>query len=370
MVSIRGVEFITQENIMSWPTSYFMKTYGAVWLAKTGFALNRLVFVEALKQTIFVAGILYFVYRIFSNTRPELKEGIVRLGLLLVLIGYYSVFVNPENILGILEAAFFPPAMVLYIAIAALAVVLRLLRRGLKQELAGLALAFGFASLLASRTLLNTLPYDYGIYYNGPVVFGYLILAGRIVEFNRDKISDRGRGKAFTFLCFACLWTVTVRAALMSLYSPSLVPLRTEYGTPRVTESVAKNYEAGIAFLKQEYSEGETVLILPEDTTMYFLSGTRAPTRVYAFNPGVLAPGRMTEELFREIESNHVKYLLWSNRTFAEYGVPVFGQDFNKELASALKERYEDVGPLVPSGRADGGLAFTVWRRKQEGTVR
>jgi hypothetical protein len=149
-----------------------------------------------------------------------------------------------------------------------------------------------------------------------------------------------------------------------------LVPLRTEYGTPRVTESVAKNYEAGIAFLKQKYSEGETVLILPEDTTMYFLSGTRAPTRVYAFNPGVLAPGRMTEELFREIESNHVKYLLWSNRTFAEYGAPVFGQDFNKGLASALKERYEEVGPLVPSGGADGGLAFTVWRRKQEGTVK
>ncbi len=28
MVSLRGAEFLTQENIMSWPNSFFMRTYG------------------------------------------------------------------------------------------------------------------------------------------------------------------------------------------------------------------------------------------------------------------------------------------------------------------------------------------------------
>src|SRR5262249_28638374 len=33
MISLRGVEFITQENLMmSWPMSYFMRTYGTRWL--------------------------------------------------------------------------------------------------------------------------------------------------------------------------------------------------------------------------------------------------------------------------------------------------------------------------------------------------
>ena len=33
MISIGGVAFITQENLMSWPTSYFMQKYGRYWLA-------------------------------------------------------------------------------------------------------------------------------------------------------------------------------------------------------------------------------------------------------------------------------------------------------------------------------------------------
>ena len=40
MVSIAGVEFITQENIVSWPTSFFMKTYGKLWLQHNGFSLT------------------------------------------------------------------------------------------------------------------------------------------------------------------------------------------------------------------------------------------------------------------------------------------------------------------------------------------
>src|SRR6267378_951413 len=36
MVSIRGVDFILQENFETWPTSYFMKVYGKFWLASTG----------------------------------------------------------------------------------------------------------------------------------------------------------------------------------------------------------------------------------------------------------------------------------------------------------------------------------------------
>jgi hypothetical protein len=370
MVSIRGIEFITQENIMSWPTSYFMKTYGAVWLAKTGFALNRQAWVEVGKQTIFLAGIFYFVYRIFSNTKQDLREGIIRLSLLVGLIEFYRVFVNPGNPYEILEAAFFPRAMVLYVVIGAVASLWRLLRGGWNQELAGLAMAFGFASVLAWRTLLRTTPDEYSIYYNGPVVLCYLIATNRIVAGVGAKGHSSGRQKAVAFLCLACLFTVAARAALMSVYGPKLVALQTERGALRVPEAVARNYEAGVAFLKQKYSEGETVLIVPEDTTMYFLSGTHAPTRVYIFTPGVVSPGRMTKEIVQEIDEKRIRYLLWSNRTFAEYGVPFFGQDFNKELASALKERYEEVGPLVPSAGADGGLAFTFWRRRQEGTVR
>jgi len=143
------------------------------------------------------------------------------------------------------------------------------------------------------------------------------------------------------------------------------VPLETKYGTLLVSQRVAENYRAALRFMQEKKERGEAVLILPEDTSLYFLSDTHAPTRVYAFNPGMVAPGKMTEELFREIEEKNVKYLLWSNRTYVEYGVPIFGRDFNQELAQYLRARFERKDLLVLGDQKHLGLAFVVWERKQ-----
>jgi hypothetical protein len=40
----------------------------------------------------------------------------------------------------------------------------------------------------------------------------------------------------------------------------------------------------------------------------------------------------MTADFIREIERKKVRYLIWSNRTFEEYGVPKFGVDFDRAL--------------------------------------
>src|SRR5207253_10141364 len=40
MISIKDVKFITDENIVSWPGTFYMRTYGKRSLETTGFALN------------------------------------------------------------------------------------------------------------------------------------------------------------------------------------------------------------------------------------------------------------------------------------------------------------------------------------------
>src|SRR5262249_17270201 len=80
--------------------------------------------------------------------------------------------------------------------------------------------------------------------------------------------------------------------------------------------------------------------------------------------PGFLAPGNMTEELFRQIEAKNVRYLVWSNRIFPQYGVPVFGRDFNQELARYLMARFKPIGLMVPPDETGRGLAFMVWERE------
>jgi hypothetical protein len=113
--------------------------------------------------------------------------------------------------------------------------------------------------------------------------------------------------------------------------------------------------------MKAKAAAGESVLSVPEDTSLYFLSGTICPTRVYQFSPGVLVPGKMTEETISEIERKKVRYLLWSNRAFPEYGVPVFGVDFDTTFAAYLKLHYRLVEPLIDNN--EEGWNATIWER-------
>ena len=80
--------------------------------------------------------------------------------------------------------------------------------------------------------------------------------------------------------------------------------------------------------MKEKNAKGQAVLSVPEDASLYFLSGTHCPTRILQFTPGSLLPGKMTEETIREIDEKRVRYLVWSNRLFPEYGVLRFGTDF------------------------------------------
>jgi len=118
--------------------------------------------------------------------------------------------------------------------------------------------------------------------------------------------------------------------------------------------------------MKEKAALGESVLSVPEDTSLYFLSGARCPTRVIAFTPGILSPGKMTDETIQQIERNRVRYLIWSNRLFPEYGVLRFGTDFDQTMGSYLISHYRRVRPLSPNPVVLGEWNAYVWERKEE----
>ncbi len=99
---------------------------------------------------------------------------------------------------------------------------------------------------------------------------------------------------------------------------------------------------------------------------MYFFSGTHCPTRVFAFTPGMIAPGKMTKELIHEVETKNVRYLIWSNRTFWEYGVPRFGVDFDRTFGDYLISHYRRVGPVSPVPVKLGEWTAAIWERIPE----
>jgi hypothetical protein len=78
--------------------------------------------------------------------------------------------------------------------------------------------------------------------------------------------------------------------------------------------SEAEVFPKVISFVRWASSQGKDVLMLPEETSLYFLSGVAAPSRFYALTPGVLYSTDQEERYIAELESKTVDYVLISNR--------------------------------------------------------
>jgi hypothetical protein len=214
--------------------------------------------------------------------------------------------------------------------------------------------------------LLNNLPTAYPIYYNGPVLLSLFLLVRPLLSKPEDT---RGSSlKAEMAFCFLIVIAVFVHVSAVSSYSKDYVPLVTERGTIRTSPHLARHYRAAIAFIKEKQALGESVLSVPEDTSLYFLSGTYCPVRVYQFTPGVVVPGKMTEELINGLERKPPRYLLWSNRTYFEYGVPRFGVDFDRTLGKYFTSHYRQVRFLLPDDVEFYDWNASIWERRSEGT--
>jgi hypothetical protein len=349
MVSLRGAGFLTQENLMSWPGSYFMKTYGATWLAGSGFSLS----LTSLKAVI-AAVVSVMVWYGYRRLAAPLWIGLLVLGLLgcaALAGGLISEIAD-----GIVGLVFFPPAAVFLVGVAAVV----LIRRFREQSFSGLPLKilmlFVFACILSWRTAFANGPEGYSIYYNGPIVLATLIVTAAIAA------GGRKLARAELLPCAAILLATVVR--LGPHYSVGLnyfVPLDTARGRVYRNPTSSPAYETAIDFMKEKADAGEWTLSVPEDTSLYFLSGARCPTRVFAFTPGLLAPGRMTEEVIQQIETKKVRYLIWSNREFPEYGARRFGLDFDQALGQYLISHYRPVRSLGPD--SGPGWKARIWER-------
>jgi hypothetical protein len=367
MISIAGIQFITQENSQSWPGSYFMRTYGHLWLEHTGFTLEPQAIVQAFLRISPLVGLWVVLdSRLWKYVRFHTQWLRAALGLF-VAVHLAATVIEPsdDRTERMLSTIFFPRDMVFLIAIAA-AASWWLWKRGL-DSMDGPRLAIPvlltFSSLLAFRMLMLMTPSGYPIYYNGPAVFSFLYIACFLAT--RSRLSRGAVLFGRLAICMGCLTVAFLSARRLEAVSASYVPFHTSHGTIHVKPALAANYQAAIDFIRAKAAKGEVVLSLPEDTSLYFLSDTTSPTRIFVLTPGGVPPGRMTARTIREIEDNRVRYLLWSNRTFTEYGAPIFGWDFNRDLGDYLRSRFEKIGPLSPIDSI-WNWTVNVWQLKPQ----
>jgi len=360
MVHLEGVTFLTQENFQSWPGSYFMRTYGKTWLALTGFDLSGKALAAA-SQRMFVffacvQGLLLVLT--VSGQRPVRRIIFLRAALFLLAIVY---LVWNMNWYLQLRSVFFPQDMIVYVGVAALAAWVYFWRHRESGNAGAIALLLTLSVLIALRILFKMLPNDYAIFYNGPAALAFLLLMRALMP--RSGRSSRFVLDAEAVLCLACLAVPVARSrdAIRELPRPAW--LNTRRGGIRLSPHGVEQYQAAIQFMKEKAALGESVLSVPEDTSLYFFSETHCPVRVIAFTPGMIVPGKMTDETIQQIERNNVRYLIWSNRLFPEYGVMRFGTDFDQTLGAYLFTHYRRVGPLSPAPVRFGEWNAYIWER-------
>jgi hypothetical protein len=363
MVSLQGLAFLTQENFQSWPGSYFMRTYGKTWLALTGLDLSGAALAAAAQRIFIFLAFVQGLHLILtaSHQRPARRMMVLRAALFL-LASLYLVW-NMNWYLQ-LRSVFFPQDMVVYVGIAALAAWVYFWRHRESGNAAAVALLLTLSVLTAFRILFKMLPADYPIFYNGPAVLSFLVLM-------RALIPASGRTRRFvliaeTGVCLACLTVPVARSRDAAHELPRPAWLNTERGSVRLSPHGVEQYQAAIQFMKEKAALRESVLSVPEDTSLYYFSGMPCPVRVIAFTPGMLAPGKMADDTIQQIERNHVRYLIWSNRLFPEYGVLRFGIDFDQPLGAYLFAHYRKVGPLSPAPVRLGEWTAFIWERIPE----
>jgi hypothetical protein len=361
MISIAGTSFITQENIMSWPTSYFMKVYGKVWLDQTGFSLAPRAFGLAFLRSIYFFGFFFTALSFAAQKKSSYVSILGRILFLAFLVAAAAYLGWP--LANMLRGIFFPRDMVLHVSVLAALAAWFFLRHPSRQSAAVATVAI-FSSILAARLLLKMTPGGYPIYYNGPVLLVFLIALCPFFRIGDAAQSVVDRAKLL--LSVGCLGTVAWVSLAFVADRAQLAELKSGRGSIFVPPDVAANYEAAIQFIKEANHRGELVLSVPDDPGLYFFSGQDCPTRIFQFTPGIVAPGKMTADVLNQIEEKPVRFLIWSSRTYSEYGAPVFGKDFNQDLGEYLASRYHPVGAFVPHSDPRSQANFTLWERNSE----
>ena len=203
-------------------------------------------------------------------------------------------------------------------------------------------------------------PFGYAIYYNPPVLLSYFLILRGLLAWKMPALTLRGwSARVLPYLATL----IAVGVSVLPLYKLNLgtAPLTTERGVIYTAPQKASAYRSALDFMQQQRQPDATFLSVPEDMSLYFLADIRCPTRLYQFGPGVLAPGKMTADFIQEIERKKVRYLIWSNRTFEEYGVPRFGVDFDQAVGEYFRAAYRPIREI--GDPASTGWKAVIWEK-------
>lgn len=152
--------------------------------------------------------------------------------------------------------------------------------------------------------------------------------------------------------------TVAVALILIDLFVTAGIVAhryRTRYQTAIVTprgtmiaeQDVGRAWNEALAFIDEHTQPSDFVAVMPEGTSLDFMSGRRNPLREEIVTPGYL-DGANEARAIAQLEASHAPLVLITNRGTKEFGATAFGRDYAQSMMRFVESRYEPCAMFGP----------------------
>ena len=371
-----SLRFILFENFQATPGSYFMRNFGAKWVADRGLRFVPSEVLSTMGTALLCLGTwlcIAWIARIAISRRWFSVRGVLAVlaaGIAAALIGFLRhshwegyLFWHRSNA----DCFFFPIGMFWIACTVLLWKAVQFLRTGKRGDLA-LAAVSAYALAIGIRIMVQVEPRNYAIFYDPVIFLTFVFLLVSILRWVLRSLPEvSGRRLLFGLLTIEAtgLFATLLPVPIPDYELPSA--LHTDYGTIYTTRQNAKVIIPAIAFMKQQKASGKHVLVLPEELPLYFFAGMEAPSRWYQLSPGILLPEE-EETYLAGLRAVGIDYIILSNHSAFEYGVPYFGLDFHQKIYQWIQDNYEVSGEFGHFVRERGSpYGFLIYRKRAGG---
>ncbi len=335
--------FVRETTLAKWIYDNFLSTQNSLfWLERQGFRFSArgigLLIVISFVCLLF----WYFVARAGARLFffSEKNRGI--LSLFGVAIAIFIVGWNNFRLVAVhfLRLALFPVPMYFACIVLIVISIYRWKSEGYsKLTIKVLTLAV-FSLLMNWRVAFHVTPGGYSVYYDSLLFLCFILVLCEFIShmFRSTSLIARNAGMRFMLstelvLLILCLYPRQV-------YTSKLV---TEHGTIGARESEATFYPEIIKFMKEAKAQGKEMVVIPEETSLYYFADTLCPTRWYVTLPLVFRGEGQENEYIEQLERHQVEYILMTNRNTKEYGQTRLGIDYDKNIYAWMKAKYREV---------------------------
>jgi len=335
--------FIFEENIPLSPNSYFVSVFGKRWLHQLGFTTDPNILIISVFIGLFFAGVLLAALWLASLARVARRLlfayalGVCGMHLVPLFAGRVSGVAVPKEVMLLAPFLFFNPGL-LWLAVVLLIVSMKSWwQTGRSSQDSAVSMLAISTLLFGVRVLVKMFPEGYSVFYGTTAYLAWLVTLytlSRYLPVQPPKQVWRGFGIVLCcgLLAIMGLINFTGNRRTFLIHSPR--------GSIYTDQSIGEGYSKVLAFLDSVKSRSEPFVTMPEDTSLYYFSATLAPSRWYVLTPGVLPPGELTSKYLEELDRARVKYVILSNRATPEYGVPIFGADYNQPIYRWLEQNF------------------------------